>query len=136
MTSSSVAVLIIEDDAPQAALLGEFLRLLGPPGIVVRTAARLADGLALLEQHPIDVVVTDLSLPDSVGTRTVTAILDGAPEACVVVMSGRGEGGVAAESVAAGARDFLLKGHVNYEDVVARILAAAGPAAGAELESE
>lgn len=125
MSGEGPGILIIEDDAAQAALLEEFLMLLGPSGVVVHTAGRLADGLDLLDREPIDVVVTDLSLPDSVGAETVTRLLDRAPGKAVVVMSGRGEDALAAEVRAVGARDYLLKGHVDYPQVVRRVLAAA-----------
>lgn len=123
--SRAPEILVIEDDAAQSTLLVEFLRLLGPPDVGVRTAATLASGLAALEERAAEVIVTDLSLPDSVGTETVTEIRRCAPDVPLVVMSGHGGEDLRAEMAAAGVTDFVLKGHLAYEEVVKRILAAA-----------
>jgi len=117
-------VLIIEDDLSQSTLLEEFLRLLGPPSVGLRTSTTLAQGVAVLEQDHVDVVVTDLSLPDSRGPGAVAELRRCAPEVPVVVMSGGVNDALRAEAFAAGAVDFMLKGHVGYQEVVARILRA------------
>jgi len=126
MSSRPLRALIIEDDLSQAELLKEYLLLLSPGGADVETAATLKSGLALLEQGRIDVVVTDLSLPDSTGPATVSKICQQAPEVQVVVMSGQMGGQLAKDTLAAGAKDVVVKAQLDLADVVERILAAAG----------
>jgi DNA-binding response OmpR family regulator len=124
MSTVHPSILIIEDDMAQAVLLREFLGLSGPDGLTAEHVSTLGAAKEILEPGRFDVIVTDLSLPDSRGSSTVTRLRDGAPGVPVVVMSGQMEPGVRAEVAAAGAADFIVKGHVDYQEVVARILRA------------
>lgn len=127
MTSTDQpSVLIVEDDTAQAVLLEEFLRFSVPDGIAIERVATLGAGLELLAGGHFDVIVTDLSLPDSVGPDTVVRLRAGAPTVPVVVMSGRMGKSAVEAAREAGAVDYVVKGQVPYDQATVRILAAAG----------
>ncbi len=68
----SVAVLLVEDEP---ALRNALAALLALRGHTVVTAANVAEGLAALESHrELEVVVTDLGLPDRSGWELVDAV--------------------------------------------------------------
>ena len=64
-------VLIIEDEAQLARAMQINLRAHGYQAI---TAGFGADGLKLAAQHPVDIVVLDLGLPDMDGVEVIRGI--------------------------------------------------------------
>src|SRR5262249_9573930 len=64
-------------------------------------------------QEHFDVVLLDLSLPDSVGLETLTTLHAQAPQVPVVVLTGFDDETIAVEAVQAGAQDYLIKGQAE-----------------------
>lgn len=60
--------------------------------------------------HGFDVVLLDLSLPDSFGMDTVKRVLEAAPRLPIVVLTGLEDPEVGLEAIRAGAQDYLIKG--------------------------
>ncbi len=60
-----------------------------------------------------DLVLSDLTLPDSHGIPTFTAIHAAAPHTPVIVLSGLDDENLAMQIVEKGAQDYLVKGHIN-----------------------
>ncbi len=115
-------ILLIEDNRAEAELLREQVAAEGDPGAygiagAVRfTEARtLAAGLDCLAQGDFDLILSDLTLPDSTGLDTVAALLDAAPALPLVVLTGNELRGLGREAVQRGAEDFLIKRHVNAD---------------------
>ena len=109
MNGNSIKVLLVEDNAGDALLLRETL--------ADTTAAiewshdrMLKDALERLERERFDVVLLDLSLPDSQGIETFKKIQRRAPDAPVVMLTGLNDETVAAEAMRQGAQDYLVKG--------------------------
>ena len=65
-TSKAVRVLIVEDHDDSRSLL---CRLLTGRGYQVAQAATAATGIDFAKVHPIDVVISDIGLPDATGTQ-------------------------------------------------------------------
>ena len=110
-------ILLVEDSPGDARLVRLMLNeaSVGPLHLRYKCveAANLHAALVALEESAFDVVLTDLSLPDSHGLDTVTRVLQAAPKTPVVVMSGLDDHEMALQAVQAGAQDYLVKGHVN-----------------------
>jgi len=72
-----------------------------------------------------DVVVLDLQLPDRSGVEVIRGLLEGAPQARVLVLSASGEHRDVLEAVKAGATGYLLKSaqHDEFVDAVRRTAA-------------
>jgi len=79
-------------------------------------------------------VVADLSLPDSIGLDSLRAVRRQNPAMPIVVLSGQADERLAADALALGARLYLVKGLVPYDELVERILAIAAEASAEEGE--
>lgn len=73
----------------------------------------LFDAFENLRANEFDLVLLDLSLPDSTGFKTLTTLLDAFPSTPVVVLTGVNNEIVGSQSVKAGAQDFLVKGQFD-----------------------
>ena len=120
-----VSILVIEDDAGDFGLLRVFIRQAGI--IPVRNhdpvlwAQSMAEGIALAQRHKPDIILLDLSLPDSNGVATVIAMRAAETEAPIVVLTGNADDSLAIRALEAGAQDFLVKGQYDH-DLLGRAL--------------
>lgn len=108
-----IHILLIEDNPADARLLRELLREVTTSTFAVTQAERLADGLNHLKQGRFDIVLTDLSLPDSEGLEAFQAVQRAVPHLPVVVLSGSDDETLAIRAVREGAQDYLVKGRLN-----------------------
>jgi sigma-B regulation protein RsbU (phosphoserine phosphatase) len=120
LTATRIRALLIEDNPGDARLIREMLRDAGgvANAIDVRVADRLSAGLLHLSEHGADLVLLDLSLPDSTGLATFDAVHAATPSTPVVVLSGLADESVAITAVHHGAQDYLVKGQVDGGTVV------------------
>jgi signal transduction histidine kinase/HPt (histidine-containing phosphotransfer) domain-containing protein len=107
---TAIQVLLIEDDPADARLVERMLRLAPGADFAVEVADRLALALARIGGGGIAVVLADLSLPDSAGLATLTALTQAAPDIPVVVLTGNDDDTLAIEALKFGAQDYLVKG--------------------------
>lgn len=130
-----IRTLILEDHA----LVREGLRLIlggADDVVIVAEAPTLADAVAVDE--PVDVILTDLMLPDSAGPRVVGALRAAFPDAGIVVVSMVDAPGDVRLAMSLGARGYVLKEAAATEVLTAlRAVAAGGsyvqPSLGAAL---
>jgi DNA-binding response OmpR family regulator len=108
-----IRILLIEDNREHAGLLERLLSFSEAPRFSVAVACTLADGLAKLGSGTEDLVLLDLTLPDSPGVDTFRKVNAAAPGTPIVVLSGISEVTVAIEMVQEGAQDYLVKGQVD-----------------------
>ncbi|MEM9004557.1 MAG: response regulator [Cyanobacteria bacterium P01_F01_bin.86] len=110
--------MLIEDNLAEARLLQELLK-----GSVLHRAnlthvQRLTEAIAHCDHHPVDVVLLDLTLPDSYGLASLDTLLDHVPGLPVVVLTNTNDDDLAVEAVRRGAQDYLFKRQVNPEVLV------------------
>lgn len=118
---SKFRVLLVEDQLDYASLLEKRLSRQTHPSFQVTCAERLQSGLEVLAKGGIDVVLLDLTLPDSRGLETFLAVQKQAPNVPVVILTGTDNEGVGLEAVQRGAQDYLVKGQVDGK-AIPRIL--------------
>jgi len=116
-----IKVLLIEDSRGDARLIEEYLAEVEGLRFEVEGAARLAQGMERLTRPGVDVVLLDLSLPDSRGLDTFIKLHAAAPHVPTVVLTGFDDEDLALRAVQEGAEDYLVKGHVN-SNLLARSL--------------
>jgi two-component system sensor histidine kinase UhpB len=102
---------VVEDNPTDALLLQEALAEFSGTDFQTTCVERLADALARLTAAKFDVVLLDLSLPDSQGPDTLTRLHLGQPGVPVVVLTGLNDETVGIRAVQLGAQDYLVKGH-------------------------
>jgi PAS domain S-box-containing protein len=108
-----IRVLLIEDDPEDAQFLREMLAEAKGTRLNVKWADRLQAGLEHLADGEIDVLLLDLSLPDSEGLDTVLAVHSQASGVPIIVLTGLDDEALAMKAVRKGAQDYLVKGQVD-----------------------
>ncbi|MFP4343570.1 MAG: PAS domain S-box protein [Anaerolineales bacterium] len=114
MQKRVITVLSVEDSPGDARLIHEALSEASRlgwelPRFEVEQVGRLSAALARLGRGGIDVVLTDLDLPDSRAGETFASLHTYAPDVPIVVLTGRQDEALAQETVRAGAEDYLFK---------------------------
>ncbi len=113
MPVRDTAILLVEDNQGDARLIQEYLSKTAAFRSTVTHAARLSEAFDQLAMRPFDVVLLDLTLPDSSGIESVDGIVSKTHGAAVVVLSGRDDDQLVAAALHAGAQDYLSKGDVS-----------------------
>lgn len=106
-------VLLIEDNHTDARLIREYLRTADVAQFALTHVDRLAAGLQQLETNPTDVVLLDLSLPDSYGWETFDRVHEQAPVVPIVILTGLQDEVLARKAASGGAQDFLVKDEIT-----------------------
>ncbi len=99
-------VLVVDDEDYVRNSLAEILR---SRGYDVSSAAGPGAALKSLERAPVDVVLTDLNMPEGGGLALLQRVQAAWPELPVVVLTGFGTVGSAVSCLKAGASDYVLK---------------------------
>lgn len=106
-------LLLVEDNPADAELIEDLLEQAQVQQFQIVRVSRIADAIEKLKQHTIDIVLLDLRLPDSSGTKSVEmlrAVTDNTP---IVVLTGIDDEELALACISAGAQDYLLKGEIR-----------------------
>ena len=105
----SKAVLLIDDDAMLLRLMSFAFRAYGWR---VHTALEGGAGLQLFHTHAIDLVVTDLVMPDKEGIETIVELRKHDPEVKIIAISGGNFGRAAGY--------LTMAGHLGANAVLAK----------------
>lgn len=111
-TTNNIHVLLIEDDPGDARQVREVLKQPGKDRFTLERASTLTDGIKRLSEHTVDVVLLDLSLPDSFGVSTVDNLLQQSPDQPIIVLTGAKDEQLALEAGHRGAQDYLVKSEI------------------------
>ena len=138
MTDNAMRVLLVEDNPGDARLIREILNEAPDVSFDVVHAQRLETGLERLACDDIDVLLLDLSLPDSQGMETLARAHKASPDTAIIVLTGLDDEEAAIEAVRQGAQDYLVKGRIDGDLLVRAIRHAVERklVSGALLESE
>ncbi len=107
--SSALRILVVEDQASDQHLLRRCLRDSGLNIASCVMVSSLAEARAALHERDFDVILTDLSLPDSRGLETVTALLSIADDAALLVMTDSDDEKLLRDCLSGGAEDYIPK---------------------------
>jgi two-component system, NtrC family, nitrogen regulation response regulator GlnG len=99
-------ILLVDDDPSIRLVVTEALKR---DGHEVRTAASVAEQIAMLERFTPDVLVTDVILPDGNGLDLVPSILAKRPDLPVIVLSAQNTLTTAVRATEQGAFEYLPK---------------------------
>jgi signal transduction histidine kinase len=115
MSGERFKTLLVEDNLAEARLFQELLA--GETGtgdlFDVECADRLSTAMLRLRVGDIDVILLDLSLPDSQGEATFAKVKTYALDVAIVVLSGFDDEAIALKMVKDGAQDYLPKAQVD-----------------------
>lgn len=112
------SLLIVDDEITQLNILANYLK---KQGFQVFKAANGDDGLAILRQYLIDIVLTDYRMPEMNGLEFIRKIKHLNPEVDVILITAFGNIEDAVEVMKAGATDYLQKPiDLDYLDIIIR----------------
>jgi DNA-binding NtrC family response regulator len=111
--SPTITVLVVEDEPGQARLIEMALAASKTLSFSCVQAETLAEACELLVPGDIDVVLLDLTLPDSVGAATLQKLHLQFPSVPIVVLTGIENEELGIQLVQAGAQDYVPKGQVT-----------------------
>lgn len=106
MTPAKPRILIVDDEAPIRALLGEHLQ---QAGYEVQLAANGAKALESLTSGDFDLVLSDVRMPGMNGLELLAGILRLHPQACVLMLTACEDLALAVGAMRIGALDYILK---------------------------
>ena len=104
-----ISILMVEDNPADILLIKEYLAERQRFPYDIMEAETLESALGLLAHYDFDVVLLDLSLPDSSGLDTVRRLMTKFPDIAVIVLTGLQDEDTALQSVRYGAQDYLEK---------------------------
>ena len=114
-------VLLVEDNVEDAQVIKEVLANGRHESYALAWADRLSSGLEQAKGGTFDLVLLDLTLPDSQGLSTLTQFHGLASDIPVVVLTSSDDEQLAMEALKRGAQDYLVKGYVQvYPDLLLR----------------
>lgn len=114
MNTAARKVLLIEDNLADAQLIIEILKEDPENTIEVRYADNMARGLEAITNGNVDIVLLDLTLPDSSGYDTFMTVQKHNSTLPVIVLTGQDDMELALRIVRDGAQDYLVKNLVDY----------------------
>ncbi|MCP4353706.1 MAG: response regulator [Desulfobacterales bacterium] len=115
MRNKCVRVLMIEDNPGDARLIKELLFETEGAFFDTEVFETLSDGLAALSSKVFDVVLLDLSLPDSSRLESLAKTLESAMSVAIIVLTGYDDEEFALKAMQEGAQDYLVKGRITAE---------------------
>ena len=106
MGNSTCRVLVVDDNAEQVNILK---KILVREGYEVSSAIRGADALKIVQEESIDVLITDMSMPEMDGITLLKKAKVIKKNLPVIIITAFGEWGPYADALREGAFDFLSK---------------------------
>ena len=108
--STPLKVLIAEDNKIDRKIIESMLAESLPKGSLLKAASSLSSAKKQLNKITFDIIILDLSLPDSEGLDTLTIINSMYPEVAILVNTGVYDIDQGIKTLSMGAQDFLAKG--------------------------
>lgn len=108
-----IHILLIEDNPGDVRLIQEYLKDSGLQRYQLHHGETLASGRKILYNQPIQIVLLDLHVPDSMGFSTFEKLYEEFPDYPFVVLTGLSDSTLGLRAVKKGAQDFLNKNELN-----------------------
>ena len=113
MSQNSIKILLVEDNPGDALLLREMLKQRGSHATELTHVLNMSEAEKQLAEHPFDIILLDLGLPDAKGLGAVRRARAVAPHVPLVVLTGLDDESLAAQVLQEGAQDHLIKGQID-----------------------
>ena len=121
MNDKTFNILLLEDNLGDAYLFKNFLVVTNAANFQLTHVETLAEAIKYSQEKSFDVILLDLSLPDSQGIETLLTMEEQASNLPIVVLTGTKDEELGIKAVQQGAQDYLVKGQVTQELLVRSI---------------
>ena len=127
MNRQRIHILLIEDNPADAQLIRDLLagamrNSLSQIQFQLTQASRLEEGLKQIRRQIFDIILLDLSLPDSFGLGTFERVSSIATTTPIVLLTGIDDELLALDAVQQGAQDYLVKSDVTSSALLSRAI--------------
>jgi len=125
-------ILLVEDDAPVRERLARIIAA-WPGGRLVAACATLAEASRAIADNELDLLITDLNLPDGHGVQAIRQLRETRPGAEAMVISVLADDRTVIEAIEAGATGYLLKDSdpLDIVEAITELLAGRSPISSA-----
>lgn len=123
---SKVRVLLIEDNPADARLIEIMLSKAKGISFDLEWVKELSSGIKHLAESRFDLVLLDLSLPNSLGLNTFTTAYARISHTPIVILTGLDDEETALTAIHKGAQDYLIKGEIDSRALTRSIRYALG----------
>ncbi|MEH2170254.1 MAG: response regulator [Nostoc sp.] len=113
-----IKVLLVEDNPGDVLLLQELFKEVTTVVVELMPVERLYEAVNYLTNEIFDVILLDLSLPDSQGLQTFVIAHNQAKATPIIVLTGINDETLATSAMQQGAQDYLVKGQVTGDLLV------------------
>ena len=110
---NTINILLIEDNPGDAHLIDIFLKEAYGNNYTLFVCDYLHKATEQLKTNRFDIIISDLTLPDSDGLETFKKIFECSSETPIIVLTGLEDESVGINAMKFGAQDFLIKGKVK-----------------------
>src|SRR5437016_653216 len=121
MSHYPISILLVEDNPGDVDLLQEFLTETKTVNFDLTAVEELCQALAYLAVAQWDVILLDLSLPDSQGLETLIKLHSQVPDVPIVVLTDLNDEALGFQAMQSGAQDYLVKNQVDQRLLVRAI---------------
>jgi len=128
----NIRLLLVDDEAPFRKTLAKRLQ---KRGAVVLQAGGGEEGLSMLEDHPTDVGVMDVKMPEMSGIEALHRIKDKHVGTEVILLTGHAATQDGVEGIKSGAYDYLTK-PVEFDHLLGKIIQAYEKILGEKQQKE
>jgi PAS domain S-box-containing protein len=118
MAGKNIKVLLVEDNPGDVLLLQELLKEVTTVVVELMPVEQLYQAVNYLTNEIFDVILLDLSLPDSQGLQTFVIAHNQAKATPIIVLTGINDETLATRAMQQGAQDYLVKGQVTGDLLV------------------
>jgi len=106
------SILVVDDSPDTLEILGRNLK---SKGYCVFTAPGVPEAIRILDQTPVDLVITDLKMPEISGLDLIRHVRENLPDSEVMMITGYATIEGAVEAVKTGAEEYLAKPFTDEE---------------------
>lgn len=121
MNTHRKEILLIEDNEADAMIFEEMLESISAPKFNLQWKDSLKGGINFLKSNHIDLILLDLSLPESSGLETLQKIINVTPLTPLIILTGSEDSELPHKALNEGAQDFLQKRNLNSQLLVKSI---------------
>ncbi len=113
MQTKLIRALILEDNPEDMLILEKIIKGIKLRDVRFVAVTKLAEAVAHLKKETFDLVISDLTVPDSRGLETFHGLRAVAPKTPIILLTGMDDETMAIQAMREGAQDYLIKGEIT-----------------------
>jgi len=109
---NAVTILVVDDEPVMRSLLN---KILTRDGYMVLVAAGGREALDILDRQRVDIVVSDLKMPEMDGLELLRMVKEGHPHVAIIMMTAYGDTYTVKDALLLGADEYITKPFKSFE---------------------